>query len=131
MLPMTGKFLLLGLLGMGWILFHRRVTRLNEAQPFHVAAHERDCRKARFYYQSVWVGLVSAFISFLSLEALAQVTFDSSLEREWVLSIVRGVGLWGLIIAALVWSQVGMRVSRPNSDGQSLTTLPDQHRDRF
>jgi hypothetical protein len=32
----------------------------------------------------------------------------------------------GLVIAGLVWSQVGQRASEPNADGQSLQPLPEK-----
>jgi hypothetical protein len=105
--------------------------RLNDGwEPYHLAAYRRDRRKARFYYVSVWVGLAAAFLSLIAVETLAGVTFDTTNMRNWVLGILRGIGLWGLLIIAMVWSQVGQRVSQPNSDGTSLLPLPEEKQNK-
>src|SRR5947207_2197703 len=98
--PTTVKFLVMGFLCMGWLAFCRNVMRLDSMQPFHVAAYHRDRRKARFYFFSVWVGLGAAILSFLCLEALAGVIFDTTATRNWILGVARGVGMWGLLITA-------------------------------
>ncbi|HZO88417.1 MAG TPA: hypothetical protein VFB38_08760 [Chthonomonadaceae bacterium] len=128
--PTTVKFLVMGLLSIGWLAYYRRDMRLEDSQPFHVAADRRDRRKARFYFLSVWSGLAAAFLSFLCLEALASVPFESAVTRDWVLGSIRGVGFFGLIIAGFAWSQVGLRVSQPNSDDKSLLPLPEPPDDR-
>ena len=126
MLPTTGKFLILGLLGMVWVALNRHALRVEAGKPFHLATYQRDRRKARFYYLSIWIGLMAAFTSFTCLEAVGGVTFDSLSEREWISSLLRGLGLWGLVIVGMVWSQVGQRVSQINSDGQSLLPAPER-----
>jgi hypothetical protein len=123
--PLTGKFLILTLLGASWLFLFQRVNRLAGNVPYHVASYERDRRKARFYYQSMWLSIGATLLSFLALEALAKALFDSTLQREWVFSILRGLGLWGLLTIAMIWSQVGIRASQPNSDGQSLLPHSD------
>lgn len=125
MLPTTGKFLILGLLGIVWLALSRHTMRVEAGKPFHLAAHHRDRRKARFYYLSIWIGLMAAFTSFTCLEAAGGVTFDSQSQREWAMSLLRGLGLWGLVIVGMVWSQVGQRVSLINSDGKSLMRAPE------
>ncbi|MCX6379032.1 MAG: hypothetical protein NT023_06080 [Armatimonadetes bacterium] len=130
LLPPTGKFLVLTFLGVLWLLQFRRVSRLVGNIPYHVASYERDKRKAHFYYQSMWLSIGVALLSFLALEVLASVMFDTSQQREWVFSIVRGLGLWGLATVAMIWSQVGIRASEPNSDGQSLLPSPYKNRDK-
>lgn len=120
------KFVTLGILGAAWLLLSRRLLRVDATQPFHVAAYQRDRRKARFYFLSVWTGLAATFLSFIVLEALTPIHFDSLLTRDWVLNILRGVGLWGLMTIALVWTQVGQRVGMPGSDGKSLQPLPNE-----
>ena len=67
------------------------------------------------------------FLSLTSLEAVAGAAFDTPAQRALVSSLLYGVGLWGLIVTAMVWSQVGARVSQPNSDGMALTPTPEQH----
>jgi hypothetical protein len=124
--PITVKFLVMGLLTTVWLAVCRKVMRLDSAQPFHLASYHRDRRKARFYFLSVWAGLGLALLSFLCLEALAGETFETSLMRDWVLGVTRGIGLFGLVIAAFVWSQIGQRASQTNSDGASLQPLPDE-----
>ncbi len=118
--PLTGKFVILMILGAAWLTQFQRANRLAGNLPYHVAAYERDRRKARFYYQSMWLSIGVTLLSFLALEALAKSLFDSTLQREWVFSVLRGLGLWGLLTIAMIWSQVGIRASQTNSDGQSL-----------
>ncbi len=121
---------MLTVLGMLWLLQFHRVSRLAGNIPYHVASYERDRRKARFYYHSMWLCIGVALLSFLALEALAGVMFDTSQQREWVFNILRGLGLWGLATIAMIWSQVGIRASEPNSDGQSLLPSPFKSRDK-
>jgi len=116
----------MGLLCAGWMAYYKSLLHLDASQPYHIAAYRRDRRKARFYFLSVWVGLSLAFLSFLSLEALTVVTFDTPVAREWILGVMRALGTCGLLVVAAVWSQVGMRVSQPNSDGASLQPLPNE-----
>ncbi len=129
LLPPTAKFLVLTFLGALWLLQFRRVSRLAGNVPYHLASYERDKRKARFYYHSMWLCIGVSALSFLALEALASVMFDTSQQREWILSVLRGLGLWGLATVAMIWSQVGIRASEPNSDGQSLLPSPFKNRD--
>ncbi|HZP82207.1 MAG TPA: hypothetical protein VFB21_11265 [Chthonomonadaceae bacterium] len=128
--PITVKFVVMGLLGLIWLAACHQVMRLDSSQPFHVAAYRRDRRKARFYFLSVWIGLGLAFVSFLCLEALAGMTFETRALRDWALGVTRGIGLFGLVIAGLVWSQVGQRASEPNSDGQSLLPTPEEKKEQ-
>lgn len=126
--PMAWSFLVLGLLAMGWLTLRERITRPDSRLAFHVSLYQRDQRKARFHYLSVWVGLVSAFASLACLGILAQSVMDFSPQRRAILGVAYGVGLWGILVTALVWTQVGKRVSEVNSDGQSL--LPFEPRDK-
>ncbi len=128
--PMAGKFLIVTLFGAVWLQQFYRANRLAGNVPYHVAAYQRDKRKARFYYQSMWLSIGVVLVSFLALEALGGAIFDSSRQREWVLSVLRGLGLWGLMIIAMVWSQVGIRASQPNSDGQSLLPFAENRNDK-
>lgn len=125
-LPIAVKFGVLGLLSMGWLVLHRHVNILAQNKAYHLAASQRDQRKARFYFHSVWIGLIAAFLCFGSMEAFAGVSFESPQMRDWTLGLVRGLGLWGLLIVGAVWARVGQRASLPNSDGMSLTPLPDE-----
>lgn len=127
--PMAGKFLIVTLFGVVWLQQFHRANRLVGNIPYHLAAYQRDQRKARFYYQSMWLSIGATLLSFLALEALGGAIFDSSRQREWVLSVLRGLGLWGLMIIAMVWSQVGIRASQPNSDGKSLLPQQENHKD--
>lgn len=129
-LPPAGKFLVLAFLGAFWLIQFRRISRLAGNVPYHVASYERDKRKARFYYHSMWLCIGVALLSFLALEALSGVIFDGAVQREWVFSVLRGLGLWGLATVAMIWSQVGIRASEPNSDGQSLLPSPFKNRDK-
>ncbi len=125
MLPTTGKFLILGLFGLCWVALCRHAMRVESDKPFHLATYQRDRRKARFYYLSTWIGLGAAFVSFTCLEAASGVCFDSSYQRDMIFSLLRGLGLWGLVIVGMVWSQVGQRVTQINSDGKSLLPAPE------
>ncbi len=120
-----GKFWILGVLSAVWLAISQYMLRLDTTKSFHVAASERDKRKAKFYFFSTWIGLGAAALSFLGQEALYGTAFDSALTRDWVFHVLRGAGLWGLTVVGLVWSQVGQRVSQPNSDGKSLTPFQE------
>ncbi len=121
-----GKFWVMGFLSAVWLMISHAMLRLDPFKSFHLAAFERDQRKAKFYFFSMWTGLVVAALSFLGQEALYGTEFDSALTRDWVFHVLRGVGLWGLMIIGLVWSQVGQRVSQVNSDGKALTPFEEQ-----
>lgn len=121
-----GKFWILGVLSAIWLAISHIALRLDTEKSFHVAASERDKRKAKFYFFSMWTGLGAAVLSFLGQEALYRTAFDSAMTRDWVYNFLYGVGLWGLMVTGLVWSQVGQRVSASNSDGRSLTPYEEQ-----
>lgn len=121
-----GKFWILGVLSAVWLAISHIALRLDSNKSFHLAAFERDKRKAKFYFFSMWTGLGAAALSFLGQEALYGTAFASALTRDWVYHVLHGVGLWGLMITGLVWSQVGQRVSAFNSDGKSLTPFEEQ-----
>ncbi len=125
---MAVTFLVLSLLAMGWLAVRERVTRLNYALPFHISTEQRDRRKAQFYLQSVWAGLAAAFLGMLTLDFVANSAVDPIALRQGILGLAYGIGLWGLLVIAMVWSQVAQRVSQINSDGQSLTPLPEEKR---
>jgi hypothetical protein len=125
-LPIVVKFGSLALLSAGWLTLHRQVNVLAQDKAYPLASYQRDQRKARFYFRSVWIGLIAAFLCFGSLETLTGVSFESPQVRDFALGLVRGLGLWGLLIAGAVWSRVGQRASLPNSDGMALTPLPDE-----
>ena len=125
-LPIAVKFGVLGLLSAGWLALHRHINVLAQDKAYHLAAYQRDQRKARFYFRSVWIGLIAAFLCFGSLETLTGVSFESPQMRDFALGLVRGLGLWGLLIAGAVWARVGQRASLPNSDGMSLIPAPDE-----
>src|SRR5258707_530954 len=125
-MPNVVKFLVLGMFSAVWLALHQAGMPLGPGQIYHLAAYQRDRRKARFYFLSVWVGLGAAFIGLGCQEAFAGVAFDSAAARDWTLGTVRGIGLWGLLIVGMVWSRVGLRASQPNSDGQSLTPLSEE-----
>jgi hypothetical protein len=129
-MPNVVKFLVLAMFSAVWLALHQRVMQLDPYQAYHIAADRRDRRKARFYFLSVWIGLIAAFLGLGCQEALSGVAFDSAAARDWTLGTVRGVGLWGLLIVSMVWSRVGLRASQPNSDGQSLTPLSEEEKNR-
>ncbi|MCS6776515.1 MAG: hypothetical protein RMJ43_04445 [Chloroherpetonaceae bacterium] len=127
---LTVKLTILGLMGTIYLLLNRQVMRITPDQPFHVALHQRDLRRARFYQRSVWVGLAAAFLSFITLEALSGLRFHSIMTRDLVRNTLHGVGLWGLMIVALVWSQVGQRIVTILSETQSLRALSEEESPR-
>ena len=118
-------------LAAAWLSLHGRVLKLQTATlPYHVALEKRDARKARFYYASVWLGLLAAFLSARTLEAMWSVTFDSAAQKSWVLGGLRGVELWGLLVVAAVWSRIGSRASQINLDGSSLLPVSQEKETR-
>ena len=132
-MPTTIKFLTLGLLSVFWLAMHQQVNRIDNGEIYHLAAYHRDRRKAKFYFRSVWVGLIAAFVGFGCLEVLvssgmsplsgregASSMFDSAAIRDGAIGILRGTGLWGLLVVGMVWSRIGIRASQTNTDGDSL-----------
>jgi hypothetical protein len=113
-----------------WLSFHGRVLRLdNGTFPYHVALERRDSRKAKFYFASVWIGLLAAFLSARTLEAMWSVSFDSATQKSWILGGLRGVEMWGLFVVGAVWSRIGLRASQSNMDGKSLMPAPQKRED--
>jgi len=128
--PMAITFLVLSLLAMGWLGVRERIMRLNHDLPFHVSAYQRDRRKSRFYVQSVWTGLAAAFLGLITLDFVGGSAVDPLALRQGILGVAYGVGLWGVLIIGMVWSQVAQRVAQVNSDGQSLIPLPEETRNK-
>ena len=136
MTPVIIELAVLSLLSVCWLTLHGQLVKNVSHDVFHVAHDRQAIRKAKFYYQSVWLGILSAFLCARLLEALAGASFDSGSQKAWVMGSLRGVEMWGLLITAGVWTLVGRRVSKPNSDGRSLiaveqaeTTRTDRDRD--
>lgn len=123
---LTVKLAILGLMGTIYLLLNRQVMRIAPDQPFHVALHQRDLRRARFYQRSVWVGLVAAFLSLITLEVLSGLRFHSAMTRDLVRNTLHGIGLWGLMIVALVWSQVGQRIVAILSETHPIRPLSEK-----
>jgi hypothetical protein len=124
--PMAVTFLVLSLLAMGWLTVRERIMRLNHNLSFHVSTYQRDRRKARFYALSVWIGIIAAFVGMFSLDFVASSTIEPPALRQGILGLAYGIGLWGLLIVAMVWSQVAHRVAQPNSDGKSLIPAQEE-----
>ncbi len=129
-LPTVVKFATLGMLSVVWLAIHQHIMQLDARLVYHLAAIHRDRRKAAFYFRSVWVGLIAAFISFGCQEALGQITFESTATRELILGALRGLGLWGLLIVVMVWVRIGLRASQPNLDGDSLSPFGEEEKNK-
>ena len=129
MLPNVAKLIVLGTLSVTWLTLHQYALRLETAQVYHLAAHHRDKRKAVFYFRSVWVGLIAALIAFGAIEVASNYSFDSSALREGTFGVLRGLGIWGLLVVGMVWSRIGLRASHINLDGDSLTRMRDERDD--
>ncbi len=117
--PMTVTILIMSVLGAGWLAVRERVARLDLQQVYHVASYEQDQRKARFYFRTVWAGLFAGAVSVVALNLFASLPFHPSQTHNVLIGASYGLGLWGLLVIGLVWTQVGKRVSQPNSDGRS------------
>lgn len=124
--PTAVTLLVLSSLAFLWLAARERVVRLDGMQPYHVGAYQRDRRKARFYFFSVWMGLLAGFIGMATLQIVANTLLATTALKNWVSGSAYGIGLWGLLIITMVWTQVGQRVSQPNSDGQSLQPLNNE-----
>ena len=129
-LPNVVKFTTLGILCEVWLAMHQRVVQLDARMVYHLAAVHRDRRKALFYFRSVWIGLIAAFISLGCQEALTLVAFDSTTTRDLLLGALRGLGLWGLLIVGMVWVRIGLRASQTNLDGDSLTPYEEEKKNK-
>lgn len=124
--PITISLLVLSLFAMTWMTLRERATRLDGNLPYHVGTYQQDMRKGRFYFLSVWVGLLVAFLSLAALTMTANTLLTASNLRSMLLGISYGLGLGALLIIALVWSQIGQRTMQFNSDGKSLIPLPQE-----
>ena len=74
--------------------------------------------------------MIAAFISLGCQEALTLVAFDSTMTRDLMLGVLRGLGLWGLLIVGMVWVRIGLRASQTNMDGDSLTPFGEEEKNR-
>ncbi len=111
---------------MGWMALRERILRLDGNLPYHVGSYQQDRRKGRFYFLSVWTGLGTAFAALACLELFVNIVLPAANTRNIISGAAYGLGLWGLLIIGLVWSQVGERVVQPNSDGKMLKPLPQE-----
>jgi hypothetical protein len=120
------SLLVLSLFAMAWMAVRERVTRRDGTKPYHIGLYQQDRRKGRFYYQSVWMGLAAAFVALACLQVVANTLMAASNARNVILGAAYGLGLWGLLIVGLVWTQIGHRSIEFNSDGKALTPLPQE-----
>ncbi len=118
--PMVYTIVLLSSLGLAWLLLREKVAKLDAGIAYHVAAAQRDQRKARFYGQSVWVAIAASSVGLIVTSVLATVGGKTTPISQMCAGLAYGLGLWGLMVISSVWSQVGKRVSLSNSDGKSL-----------
>ena len=128
--PAAVSLFILSLFAMLWMALRERVLRLDGSLPYHVATQQQDRRKGRFYFKSVWTGLLSAFAGMACLQIMANTLFNANNARNFVNGIAYGLGLWGLLIIGMVWSQIGQRTLEPNSDRQMLTPVEEKKRDK-
>ncbi len=122
------SLIVLSLFAMFWMAIRERVTRLDARLPYHQAAYQQDRRKGRFYFKSVWTGLLSAFAGMACLQVMANTLLNANNTRNVVNGAAYGLGLWGLLVIGLVWSQIGQRTLEPNSDGKMLTPTEERHK---
>lgn len=120
------SLIILSLFAIMWMAVREYVTRLDGNLPYHVGAYQQDRRKGRFYFLSVWTGLSVAFLALACLQVVASILMDSGNMRNVILGVAYGLGLWGLLVIGLVWSQVGHRAIQFNSDGKSPIPLPQE-----
>jgi len=120
------SLIILSLFAIVWMAVREYVTRLDGKLPYHVGAYQQDRRKGRFYFISVWTGLSVAFLSLACLQVVASILMDSGNTRNVILGVAYGLGLWGLLVIGLVWSQIGHRAIEFNSDGKSPIPLPQE-----
>lgn len=121
---------ILSLFAMLWMALRERVTRLDGTLPYHVATQQQDRRKGRFYFKSVWTGLLSAFVGMACLQVMANTLLNANNTRNVVNGVAYGLGLWGLLIISLVWSQIGQRTLEPNSDRKMLTPTGEREKEK-
>lgn len=105
--------LVLGALSIIWLAAYQNATMLDGGAAFHVAADLRDHRRARYYFISMWMGISAGFVSIVGASALSTVAFDNGSERDLLLAGLHALGIWGIVVAALVWTQVGRRATHP------------------
>ena len=118
------SILLFTLLSASWLAVAGRMGRFELNMPYHVALDRRDRRRSKFYQQSIWSGLGISFLSLMSIDAIATAEFDSRSERIIALGIAKILALWGLMVVAVVWAQVGAHASQAAVSQQSPVQLP-------
>ena len=120
------SLIVLSLFAMAWMAMRERVTRRDGTKPYHIGLYQQDRRKGLFYYRSVWTGLIASFVALACLQVIANTLMAASNTRNFISGTAYGLGIWGLLIVGLVWSQIGHRAIEFNSDGKSLTPLPHE-----
>lgn len=130
--PMVYTIVLLSSLGMAWLVLREKVAKLDADIAYHVAAAQRDQRKARFYGQSVWFAIMATALGLIVTSVIATSGGKATPISQMCAGSAYGLGLWGLMVMSSVWSQVGKRASMSNSDGKSLIpeNIPSQRDDR-
>ncbi len=118
--PMVYTIVLLSSLGMAWLVLREKVAKLDAGIAYHVAAAQRDQRKARFYGQSVWIAIAASSLGLIVTSVIATSGGKSTPTSQMCVGLAYGLGLWGLMVISSVWSQVGKRASLTNADGKSL-----------
>jgi len=124
--PIAISLTVLSLFAMTWMALREQAMRLDGNLPYHVSSYQQDRRKGRFYFFSVWFGLVVAFLSLALLTLIASTVMNVSNARNALLGIGYGAGLGAILIIAMVWGQIGHRTLEFNSDGRSLIPLPQE-----
>jgi hypothetical protein len=120
---MTAKLLLLGMLSMVWLGLLNQARRLEARDAFYIEADRRDRRLSRFYSRSMWMGIGTAFLSLLCLDAFEAVAFDSHAQRDLITGVTRATGMWGLLLVGAVWSQLGSKVKHLKFDFRTLQPI--------
>ena len=64
-------------------------------------------------------GLGVAFLSIMSMDTIASMEFATRSERNIVMSIAKLLAVWGMMVVAAVWAQVGQHATQSVTDGRT------------
>lgn len=132
--PFACSMVVLTMLFTIWGMMREKVSRVDHALAYHVGLYQRDRRRARFYFWSVWLALLVTFASLFCISQMAELTSPQPQWQRYVLGGLYGVGLWGLSVVALIWLAIGKRASELTFDTQSPVPikmeLPLQKKDK-
>ncbi|CCW34422.1 hypothetical protein [Chthonomonas calidirosea] len=121
--PFACSMTVLSVLSVLWGVVREWVCRIDYHLVYHVGVDQRNKRRARFYFWSVWVALCTTLISLACIARVVDWEIPHEPWQPYLLGILYGLGLWGLTIVALIWLSIGKRASELTLDGETPASV--------